>query len=126
VTGTPYTVFGYGGKQVRDNIHAHDVVRAFAAFHARPRPAAVYNLGGGRASNISMLEAIAACERIAGRELDWTLSDQARIGDHRWYVSDLGAFEREHPEWSLSYGMEDVLRDIHAANAEAWQAPASA
>jgi CDP-paratose 2-epimerase len=124
VTGTPYTVFGYGGKQVRDNIHAHDVVRAFAAFHARPRPAAVYNLGGGRASNISMLEAIAACERIAGRELDWTLSDQARIGDHRWYVSDLGAFERDHPEWSLTYGMEDVLRDIHAANVEAWQTPA--
>ena len=71
-----------------------------------------------------MLEAIAACERIAGRELDWTLSDQARIGDHRWYVSDLGAFERDHPEWSLTFGMEDVLRDIHAANVEAWQAPA--
>ena len=67
VTGTPYTIFGYKGKQVRDNIHSHDVVRAFEAFHAHPRPAAVYNLGGGRASNVSMLEAIAKCEEIAGR-----------------------------------------------------------
>ena len=125
VSGTPYTVFGYGGKQVRDNIHAHDVVRAFAAFHAAPRPAAVYNLGGGRASNISMLEAIAACERIAGRELDWTLSDQARIGDHRWYVSDLGAFERDYPSWQLTYSIDDVLRDIYEFNVEGWTASAS-
>ena len=72
VTGTPYTIFGYDGKQVRDNIHAHDVVRAFAAFHADPRPAAVYNLGGGRESNVSMREAIAKCEAIAGRELSWS------------------------------------------------------
>src|SRR5580658_1314889 len=67
VTGDPYTVFGYGGKQVRDNIHAHDVVRAFHAFHLNPRPAAVYNLGGGRESNVSMIEAIALCQEIAGR-----------------------------------------------------------
>src|SRR6476469_3532786 len=77
VTGTSYTVFGYKGKQVRDNIHAHDVVRAFHAYAKAPRPAAVYNLGGGRASNVSMLEAIAKCQEIAGRELDYTLSDQA-------------------------------------------------
>ena len=68
-------------------------MRAFAAFHASPRPAAVYNLGGGRASNCSMLEAIAKCEGIAGRELDWTLADEPRIGDHRWWISDLAAFE---------------------------------
>jgi CDP-paratose 2-epimerase len=126
VTGEPYTVFGYGGKQVRDNIHCADVVRAFEAFHANPRPSAVYNLGGGRASNISMLEAIEACERISGRELDWTLSDEARIGDHRWWVSDLAAFERDHPTWSLTHDIEDVLREIHDANVERWEEGARA
>jgi CDP-paratose 2-epimerase len=125
VTGTPYTIFGYGGKQVRDNIHAHDVVRAFAAFHANPRPAAVYNLGGGRASNVSMLEAIELCQQIAGRELDWTLSDEARIGDHRWWISDLAPFQRDYPAFEITYGIEDVLRDIHAFNLEQWTAAAS-
>jgi CDP-paratose 2-epimerase len=122
VTGEPYTVFGYGGKQVRDNIHASDVVTAFAAFHAAPRPAAVYNLGGGRDSNVSMLEAIEACQRIAGRELDYTLSDQARIGDHRWWISDLDAFRADYPAWRLTFGIEDVLRDIHDRNVENWTA----
>src|SRR3954447_25966221 len=122
VTGEPYTVFGYEGKQVRDNIHAHDVVRAFAAFHAKPRPAAVYNLGGGRESNVSMLEAIELCERIAGHKLDYTVSDQARIGDHRWWISDLDAFKRDHPGWSLTFGIDDVLRDIHDRNVEQWAA----
>ena len=122
VTGTPYTIFGYGGKQVRDNIHAHDVVRAFAAFQADPRPAAVYNLGGGRESNVSMLEAIDACERIAGRELTWTLADQARIGDHRWWISDLDAFKADHPQWRLTFGIDEVLRDIYDYNAERWTA----
>ena len=120
VTGEPYTVFGYGAKQVRDNIHAHDVVRAFHAFHREPRVAAVYNLGGGRESNVSMIEAIDLCERIAGRTLDWTLSDRARVGDHKWWVSDLGAFKQDFPQWRLTYGIEDVLRDIHDANAERW------
>jgi CDP-paratose 2-epimerase len=122
VTGAPYTIFGYGGKQVRDNIHAHDVARAFAAFHANPRQAAVYNLGGGRESNVSMLEAIELCQRIAGRELDYTLSAKARIGDHRWWISDLQAFEADHPQWRLSYGVEDLLRDIYEQNADRWAA----
>jgi CDP-paratose 2-epimerase len=120
VTGERYTVFGYGGKQVRDNIHAVDVTRAFAAFHANPRPAAVYNLGGGRQSNISMLEAIEACQRISGRELDWTLSDQARIGDHRWWISDISDFKRDHPGWDITFGIEDVLQEIHDHNLETW------
>jgi CDP-paratose 2-epimerase len=120
VLGTPYTIFGYDGKQVRDNIHAHDVVRAFAAFHANPRVAAVYNLGGGRESNISMLEAIEACERVAGRSLDWTLSDTARIGDHRWWISDLDAFKADYPTWELTLGIEDVLDDIYSRNVESW------
>lgn len=122
VTGNPYTIFGYKGKQVRDNIHAHDVVRAFHAFHRAPKAGAVYNLGGGRSSNVSMLEAIAKCETIAGRELDYTLSDDARIGDHQWYVSDMGSFEADYPEWRLTFGIDEVLRDIHQFNAESWAA----
>src|SRR3954451_17442576 len=102
VTGDRYTVFGYDGKQVRDNIHAGDVVSAFEAFHRAPRAGAVYNLGGGRDNSISMLEAIAACERISGRELRWTLSDQARTGDHRWWISDLDAFRADYPEWDIA------------------------
>jgi CDP-paratose 2-epimerase len=120
VTGTPYTVFGYGGKQVRDNIHAHDVVRAFAAFHASPRPAAVYNLGGGRECNVSMLEAIELCHQIAGRELDYELSDRARTGDHRWWISDLREFKADYPDWGLTYQIEDVMRDIYEHNVERW------
>ena len=125
VTGDSYTVFGYGGKQVRDNIHAVDVTRAFAAFHASPRAAAVYNLGGGRQSNISMLEAIEACQRIAGRELDYTLSDRARIGDHRWWISDLTGFKRDYPEWDITFGIDDVLQEIHDHNVEQWLSAAS-
>jgi CDP-paratose 2-epimerase len=120
ITGQPYTVFGYEGKQVRDNIHSADLVRAFEAFHAAPRAAAVYNIGGGRDSNCSMLEAIGACERIAGRRLRWELSDEARMGDHRWWVSDLEEFKRDHPGWALQHGIEDILREIHDTNAERW------
>jgi CDP-paratose 2-epimerase len=120
VTGTPYTVFGYEGKQVRDNIHSNDVVAAMEAFHRAPRAAAVYNLGGGRDHSCSMREAIAACERIAGRELDWTLSDQARMGDHRWWISDLSEFERDYPDWRQTYDLESTLREIHDANAKRW------
>ncbi len=126
ITGERYTVFGYGGKQVRDNIHSADVVAAFDAFHRAPRPAAVYNLGGGRESNVSMLEAIALCEQIAGRPLDHAISDEARLGDHRWWVSDLSEFQRDYPEFRLRHGIEDVLREIHDANVERWSAAAPA
>jgi CDP-paratose 2-epimerase len=125
VTGTPYTVFGYGGKQVRDNIHSADLVACFDAFHRAPRAAAVYNIGGGRESNCSMLEAIEACERIAGRQLDWELSNENRIGDHRWWISDLGAFRRDYPDWELRYGIEEILREIHEQNVERWTATAA-
>ena len=120
VTGTPYRVFGYGGKQVRDNIHSADLVEASLEFHRTPRPGAVYNIGGGRHSNCSMLEAIEACERIAGRELDWELSDEARIGDHRWWISDLREFRRDYPAWEPRYDVDSILREIHAVNAERW------
>ena len=120
MSGQPYTIFGYGGKQVRDNIHSADLVAAFAAFHAAPRRAAVYNIGGGRASNCSMLEAIALCEEIAGRELDWTLAEDNRIGDHRWWISDLEPFKRDYPDWDLTYGIDRILREIYEHNAELW------
>lgn len=126
VTGEPYTIFGYDGKQVRDNIHSADVVTAMDLFHARPTPGAVYNLGGGRGSNVSMLEAIVMCQRIAGRELDYSLSETARAGDHRWYVSDLSEFQRDYPEFALTYGVEDVLREIHDVNVEMWDAQSRA
>jgi CDP-paratose 2-epimerase len=122
VSGDRYTVFGYGGKQVRDNIHASDLVNAFAAFHAEPRPAAVYNIGGGRESNCSMLEAIGLCEVIAGKELDWALSDEARTGDHRWWISDLAEFQTDYPAWSMDYGIEGILREIYEQNVERWTA----
>jgi CDP-paratose 2-epimerase len=124
VSGDRYTVFGYGGKQVRDNIHAADLVSAFAAYHADPRPAAVYNIGGGRESNCSMLEAIELCEEIAGKELDWALSDQARTGDHRWWISHLAEFQADYPDWSLEYGIEGILREIFEQNVERWTATA--
>ena len=124
VSGTPYTIFGYGGKQVRDNIHASDVVTAFEAFHNAPRVSAVYNLGGGRFSNCSMLEGIAQCERISGRTLDWTLDDTARIGDHRWWISDLSDFQADYPDWEHEYDLETTLREIHDRNADRWLAAA--
>jgi len=122
MTGEPYSVFGYGGKQVRDNIHSADLVAAFGAFHRSPRPAAVYNIGGGRESNCSMLEAIELCESIAGRELDWKLLDENRIGDHRWWISDLKPFRHDYPEWSITYDVENLLREIHEQNADRWLA----
>jgi CDP-paratose 2-epimerase len=118
--GEPYTVFGYGGKQVRDNLHSADLVTAFAAFHAAPTTAAVYNIGGGRESNCSMLEAITLCEEIAGRSLEWELSDQARMGDHRWWISDLEQFREDYPEWRLNYDVPAILREIHDANVDVW------
>ena len=120
VAGDPYTVFGYGGKQVRDNIHSADLVRAFLEFHRAPRAGAVYNIGGGRESNCSMLEAIDLCEQIAGRPLEWHLSDDARMGDHRWWISDLRPFQADYPGWSLEYDVTAMLREIYEANAEHW------
>ena len=121
-TGTPYTVYGYDGKQVRDNLHCADLVAAFAAYRAAPRPAAIYNIGGGRYSNCSMLEAIETCERVAGRELDWQLAESPRIGDHLWWISDLSEFRADYPEWEPRLGVEDILREMHDSNRERWAA----
>ncbi|MDQ4040496.1 MAG: NAD-dependent epimerase/dehydratase family protein [Actinomycetota bacterium] len=120
MTGEPYTIYGYGGKQVRDNLHSADLVAAIAAVHAAPRPGAVYNLGGGRVSNCSMLEAIALCEEIAGRPLEWELSTEARVGDHRWWISDLRPFMADYPAWRPAYDVPAILREIQDANVEVW------
>jgi CDP-paratose 2-epimerase len=120
VTGTPYTVFGYEGKQVRDNIHSADLIAAFDAYRKAPRAAAVYNIGGGRFSNCSMLEAIEVCERIAGRELRWEMGVEPRIGDHRWWISDLEPFKADYPEWEPRYGIEEILREMYEQNLERW------
>ena len=120
VTGEHYTVYGYGGKQVRDNLHSADLVRAFAAFHAKPKAGAVYNIGGGRESNCSVLEAIALCESIADRELDWDLAPEHRVGDHRWWISDLEPFKADYPDWGIRFGIEEMLAEIYEQNLEAW------
>ncbi len=122
VTGRPYTIYGYKGKQVRDNIHSADLVSAFEHVARGPKPAGVYNIGGGRQSNCSMLEAIDSCQRIAGRELSWTYTDDNRIGDHIWWIGDLAAFKADYPGWDLQYDVDAILRDIYEANVEKWQA----
>ena len=109
MTATKYTVYGYKGKQVRDAIHSSDVAGAFEAFFHAPRVAEVYNLGGGRHSNCSVLEAIALSEQIAGRSLEWAYDDTNRIGDHIWWIGDNGRFAADYPTWSLSYDIPTIL-----------------
>jgi CDP-paratose 2-epimerase len=125
-SGRPYTVHGYKGKQVRDNIHSADLVRAFECVARAPRPGSVYNIGGGRASNCSMLEAIALCERITGRPLEWRYAERNRVGDHIWWIGDLTAFRSDYPEWSPRYGIEQILEEIFELNRDRWGADARA
>ncbi len=122
VTGDPYTICGYGGKQVRDNIHSEDLVNAFYEFYKAPRVGEVYNIGGGRFSHCSMLEAIRMCEQISGKQLAWTYSETNRIGDHIWYVSDTQKFRTHYPEWVQQYDLQRLLADIYEQNVERWLA----
>lgn len=122
VTGAPYTVYGYKGKQVRDNIHSADLVRAFYHFYLHPREGEVYNMGGSRFSNCSMLEAIALCEEIAGKQLPWTYTETNRIGDHIWYISDTRKFQAHYPKWEQQYDLKRLLVDIYEKNVERWSA----
>jgi CDP-paratose 2-epimerase len=115
VTGKPYRVFGYRGKQVRDNIHSHDLVEAFWQFFLQPRSGEVYNMGGSRHSNCSMLEAIDLCEAISGRKLQWTYEENNRIGDHIWWISDVRKFQNHYPKWKFRYGLREILEEIHQA-----------
>lgn len=115
VTGQPYTVFGYKGKQVRDNIHSFDLVSAFWSVFERPRVAEIYNMGGGRYANCSMLEAIALCEELTGRSMAWNYSETNRVGDHIWWISDLSRFQSHYPDWRITYDIRATLKEIHAA-----------
>jgi CDP-paratose 2-epimerase len=115
VTGKAYSVFGYKGKQVRDNIHSADLVDAFCHFIRSPRSGEVYNIGGGRHSNCSMLEAIDLCQEISGKTLQWTYKEDNRIGDHIWWISDVSRFQSHYPEWQYRYGIREILSEIHAA-----------
>jgi CDP-paratose 2-epimerase len=120
VTGDPYMIYGYRGKQVRDNIHSSDLISAFYEFYLNPGIAEVYNIGGGRASNCSMLEAIAWCEQIAGKELNYSYTEENRSGDHIWYISDLSKFKAKYPNWSIKHNVPHILREIYAQNCERW------
>lgn len=120
VTGTPYSVFGYGGKQVRDNIHSADLIAAFDAFFRAPRSGEVYNIGGSRFSNCSMLEAIAICEEISGRQLQWTYRDDNRVGDHIWWISDVSKFQSHYPDWQLTRDVRQICQEIYEASCERW------
>jgi CDP-paratose 2-epimerase len=122
MTGQAYSVFGYKGKQVRDNIHSADLIAAFDAFYRAPRIGEVYNIGGGRHANCSMLEAIALCEEISGRTLRWSYEEQNRIGDHIWYISDIRRFQQHHPDWRLRHNIRDILTDIVEQAGTRWGA----
>lgn len=120
ITGDHYTVFGYKGKQVRDNIHAYDLVNMFDHFYNAPRPGEVYNAGGSRYSNCSMLEAIQICEKITGRKMNTTYSEDNRVGDHIWWISDVAKFKCHFPRWKLTKNVEDILTEIHDYNQNRW------
>lgn len=118
ITGKPYTIFGYKGKQVRDNIHSYDLVNAFHHFYENPRIGEVYNIGGSRHSNCSMLEGIQICEKLSGKKLNYTLSNDNRIGDHIWYISDVNKFKSHYPGWEYKYNVEDILGEIYQAQVD--------
>lgn len=111
----PYTIFGYKGKQVRDNIHSYDLVNAFYHFYQNPRCGEFYNIGGSRHSNCSMLEAIALCEEITDGKLPHQYSEDNRIGDHIWYISDVTKFQNHYPNWQYKYSLKDIFEEIYQA-----------
>ncbi len=114
IHGRPYTVLGYKGKQVRDNIHSFDLVNMFWHYTQRPRPGAVYNAGGSRHSNCSILEAVALCEQLTGKPMAVTYSDDNRIGDHIWWISDVSRFRQDYPDWSYTYDLKRIVEEILA------------
>jgi len=112
MTDSSYTIFGYNGKQVRDNIHSFDLVNMFWHYYQNPKAGEVYNAGGGRHSNCSMLEAINEIENISGKKLDYSISDSNRIGDHIWWISDVSKFKSHYPNWDYKYNLTDILEQI--------------
>jgi len=115
VTGREYRIFGYKGKQVRDNIHSDDLVECFWRFFQAPRSAAVYNIGGSRHSNCSMREAIALCEKIVGKKMNTVYLPDNRIGDHIWWISDVRRFRQDYPGWTYRYDLQRTLEEIYNA-----------
>lgn len=113
ITGERYTIRGYKGKQVRDNIHSYDLVRAFYHFYKKPGIGEVYNIGGGRLNHCSVLEAIKLCEQITGRRLKCVYAHQPRKGDHIWYVSDNGKFQSHYPAWKQTFDLRAILEEIY-------------
>jgi len=120
LTGQKYTVFGYKGKQVRDNIHSYDLVNGFWHVFNNPRSGEVYNIGGGRYANCSMLEAISMVEEMTGNKLNWSYSGDNRAGDHIWWVSDVSKFRKHYPEWSMRYGIRDIMQEVLQGQTERW------
>jgi CDP-paratose 2-epimerase len=114
-SGKKYTIFGYKGKQVRDNIHSHDLVSAFYHFYKKPRAGEVYNMGGARNSNISMLEAIEKIEKLLEKKANYELSKDNRIGDHIWYISDVSKFKKHFPNWDFEYDIDAILEEMCVA-----------
>jgi CDP-paratose 2-epimerase len=112
LTGREYRIFGYGGKQVRDNIHSYDLVNAFYHAFRAPRSGEVYNMGGARHSNISMLEAIEKIEAFTGKKAVTTYAEDNRIGDHIWYISNVGKFKSHYPNWEFTYDIDLILNDM--------------
>ena len=112
MSGSAYTIFGYKGKQVRDNIHSYDLVNMFWHFAQAPRPGEVYNAGGGRHANCSLLEAAALTEALTGRPLRTVYRESNRIGDHVWYISDVTKFKAHYPDWSYRYDLRAILAEI--------------
>lgn len=113
MTGREYNIFGYKGKQVRDNIHSRDLVACFAEVAAAPRVAEVYNIGGSRHSNCSMQEAIAICEQLTGKKMNVTYREDNRIGDHIWWIGDVRKFQAHYPNWRYTYDVRAILEEIH-------------
>lgn len=120
VTGTEYEILGYKGKQVRDNIHSADLLNAFYRFYLQPRPGEVYNMGGSRFSNCSLLEAVALCEQIAGKKLKARYADKNRTGDHIWWISDISKFCGHYPGFALTRDVPAILQDIFQYNKDRW------
>ena len=115
VTGKTYKVFGYKGKQVRDNIHSYDVIQAFEAFRQRPRPGEVYNLGGGRENSVSILESFDLVEDLTGRKVNWEYIENNRIGDHICYISDLRKMKSHFPGWGITRSLTEIFQEIVTA-----------
>jgi CDP-paratose 2-epimerase len=122
LNGGTYSVYGYKGKQVRDNIHSHDVVRAIEAFAENPRNGEVYNLGGGRANSVSILEAIGKIEQISGKKVNWKYVEENRKGDHICYISNLAKFKSHYPRWIITIDLDEIFRQIIADHSRRLQA----